>query len=978
MKRTALLLSGLILSLLSISQTPGVKWTRYIRTSNDGETFYDMKGTPDHGFIAVGADSSTSSLYQRHWMANKYTSGIGWIAKLDTSGNMTWRNDNRSAAYFRSAYTSVVLSGDGGYVVAGYNGTSFDSSQFYIAKYNASGAQVWQKMYGGPAKEFAYSICKTSSGGYMVAGTTESTSGYVVGNHGPTNVADAWLIKLDGNGDSLWTRCFGGSLSDTAYSIIETADKNFVVAGTSRSSDGNLTGNNGAVDGWVFKIDTLGNLLWQQNFGGVGDDGFHAIIANADSSYTATGYSFSPTATSNGNKGAADVWVARINSNGSGTLWSKGFGGPAPEMGLSIIRTQDDGSFVTGYTESNANDVTGNSGLADAWVIKVTGEGNLTWQRCVGTAKDEFGLTAVYQSESQLTIAGTAQPVSTVEPGDGYVARLGNSNIIKGLLYLDLNSNGIKDAGEQPFDQASVVTFKSGFGRSSIPVNGIFQVEVETGTYTTQPSVSSFPYYTVVPTSRNSTFPTYFNKDSFSFAIRPIANKQDLNIQAVATTVARPGFIVNYRINYKNAGTVVVPNVTVLFKKDSRLTFQSAVPALNSSNGDTLKWNFSSLQPQASGVITLNLLVAPTVGLFTKLSSLAIIDPVAGDLTPRDDTAKLRQVAQGSYDPNDKAENLGGDITTQQVSSAEYINYIIRFQNTGTDTAFTVVVRDTISAKLNLGSLQVIESSHPYQYQGGSPNWVSWTFPDINLPDSNRNEPASHGFITYRIKPVTTLIEGDTILNNAGIYFDYNLPEITNEAVTVVQNLVTLPTRLITFSATWQQPNALLEWKTVEEQNVKEYEIQRSIDPVHFTTIGSVKAKGNYAGGTDYNFKDDLANLAKDKFYYRLRIMDIDEKYTYSRIVMINRNGQSKNEVILNPNPIRGGKAIAWIQFGKDATADIRIIDMQGRSVYTSQQRISKGYNVVPINFSTLKNGTYFLRVKAEGKQMVTPFVISQ
>jgi uncharacterized repeat protein (TIGR01451 family) len=976
MKKTALLFSGLILSLLSISQTPGIKWTRYIRTSNDGEVFNDIKATPD-GFIAVGADSVLSVDYNRGFVNAKNLRGLAWITKLDTAGNLVWRKDNRSNAYL-SAFTSVALAGDGGYVAAGYNAPplGFDTSQFYIVKYDASGTVLWEKYYGGALKDFPYSIAKTSSGGYVVAGFTESSDGDVAGSHG--GKSDAWVIRLDANGDLLWKRCFGGSLADTAFSIAETQDKGFIVAGSSKSSDGDLAGNHGGNDGWIFKIDSSGNLLWGQNFGGAGEDAFRGVVVNPDSSYTVAGYTNSATATSNGNKGLFDIWLSRINSNGSGIVWSKGFGGPVMEIASSIIRTQDGGYFVTGYTESNANDVSGNNGLADAWTIKVTGDGNLSWQKCVGTAKDEFGLAVVYQSESQLVIAGFAQPVSAVEPGDGYVARLGNSNIIKGLLYLDLNSNGIRDAGEQGFDQANVLTSKAGYQRLSIPINGIFQMEVETGTYTTQP-LMQLPYYTVVPTTRNSTFATYFNQDSLTFAIRPIVSKQDLNIQVTSINTSRPGFIVDYRINVKNAGTVTTPNVNVRFKKDSRLTFLTATPFYASLNGDTLQWGLGTLQPQATRVILLKFLIAnpPTVNIGNYLSSFAIVDPVVGDLTPGDDTAILRQLVMGSYDPNDKTENLGGTISTQQVSSADYINYVIRFQNTGTDTAFTVVVRDTIGPKLNLGSLQIIDASHTYQYQSGPPNWVSWTFPNINLPDSNTNEPASHGFIAYRIKPVTTLVEGDTILNNAGIYFDFNLPEITNEAATIVQNLVTLPTRLISFSASWQQPNALLEWKSVEEQNVREYEIQRSTDPVHFTTIGSVKAKGNYTDGTEYNFKDDLAGLGSDKFYYRLLIMDIDEKYTYSRVVMINRNGQSKNEVVLNPNPVRGGKAVAWIQFGNDATADIRIINIQGRTVYNIQQRISKGYNVVPISFSNLKNGTYFLQVKAEGRQMVTPFVIS-
>src|SRR5690349_21940504 len=111
MKRTSLLLTGLFLSLVTFSQTPGIKWTRYIRTSNDGEVFNDIKGTPD-GLIAVGADSVFPVDYNRGFVNSKNLRDLAWIAKLDTAGNLVWRKDNRSNAYL-SAFTSVVPSGDG-------------------------------------------------------------------------------------------------------------------------------------------------------------------------------------------------------------------------------------------------------------------------------------------------------------------------------------------------------------------------------------------------------------------------------------------------------------------------------------------------------------------------------------------------------------------------------------------------------------------------------------------------------------------------------------------------------------------------------------------------------------------------------------------------------------------------------------------------------------------------------------------------
>ena len=180
----------------------------------------------------------------------------------------------------------------------------------------------------------------------------------------------------------------------------------------------------------------------------------------------------------------------------------------------------------------------------------------------------------------------------------------------------------------------------------------------------------------------------------------------------------------------------------------------------------------------------------PTANIGDTLSSVAVITPVAGDLTPANNTSIIRQVVIGSFDPNDKTENFSGRISQQQVSSAFYINYLIRFQNTGNDTAFNIVVRDTLDTKLDWNSLQMVAASHPYQLQINSQNILAWSFNNIKLVDSVRNEPGSHGFIAYRIKPKANLNMGDTIKNTASIYFDFNLPVSTNRQTTVVVNNV--------------------------------------------------------------------------------------------------------------------------------------------------------------------------------------------
>ena len=131
-------------------------------------------------------------------------------------------------------------------------------------------------------------------------------------------------------------------------------------------------------------------------------------------------------------------------------------------------------------------------------------------------------------------------------------------------------------------------------------------------------------------------------------------------------------------------------------------------------------------------------------------------------------------------------ETHGPGFSPEQLASGEYLNYIIRFQNTGTDTAFRVLVRDTLSSKLNLSTLEMISASSAYSLSVHE-NKLEWKFDPIILPDSNHNEAASHGYIAYRIKPISNLQLGDTISNKAAIYFDFNLPVITNDHHTIIK-----------------------------------------------------------------------------------------------------------------------------------------------------------------------------------------------
>ena len=141
----------------------------------------------------------------------------------------------------------------------------------------------------------------------------------------------------------------------------------------------------------------------------------------------------------------------------------------------------------------------------------------------------------------------------------------------------------------------------------------------------------------------------------------------------------------------------------------------------------------------------------------------------------------------GSYDPNDKRIFNEGGQESETVDKGEYIYYHIRFQNTGTDTAFNIRVVDPFSPKLDLGTLEMLSASHPYNYIITDGPSLAVNFENILLPDSSTNEPASHGYFKFRIKPLPEYDYGTNISNQAGIYFDFNEPVLTNETTLFIQ-----------------------------------------------------------------------------------------------------------------------------------------------------------------------------------------------
>ncbi|MFB6258791.1 MAG: T9SS C-terminal target domain-containing protein, partial [Flavobacteriales bacterium] len=181
----------------------------------------------------------------------------------------------------------------------------------------------WEKSLGASSLDEAHSIQQTNDGGYVLAGRSGANDGDVWGNHGN---ADFWVVKLNSSGDTSWTRSLGGSDYDVAHSVRQTSDGGYVLAGRSGSDDGDVSGNYGFDDFWVVKLNSSGDTSWTRSMGGSSPDNAYSVQQTSDGGYIVAGRSGSYDGYVSGSHGGFDFWVVKLNGSGD-TSWTRSLGG---------------------------------------------------------------------------------------------------------------------------------------------------------------------------------------------------------------------------------------------------------------------------------------------------------------------------------------------------------------------------------------------------------------------------------------------------------------------------------------------------------------------------------------------------------------------------------------------------------------------------------------------------------------------------
>ncbi|HEX8326395.1 MAG TPA: T9SS type A sorting domain-containing protein [Hymenobacter sp.] len=803
------------------------EWAQLVRTLREFPQRYAQATTTDlagNTYASVGFRDSVRVGGQRYTA----TGAADLLVKFDSTGHVAWAKPMRGLSFDQGGLKVNPATGDlflSGQLLPGatWDGTPVPGggpNAFFYGKCSPTGTLLWSNLRPALA---LLTLATDHLGNLYIAGKANNNTSQI-GGFGLDSTSLS-LVQVNGAGVVQWLRKLrgdravgapNGGIGLTGFSGLGPKPGGGVLvlgrfqsslyfhSGTTPVQTGGQQGSN-----FVASVDASGALQWSRPLPiGI----MNAATADAAGNYYVTGafYTLNPQGflasgigVAKYNSAGAEQWrrteqsdttsyaagrQIAVDGAGNVTVLADGF-----PYGSARFRTRI-GSLVLNAV---SNVVHFNSLGQEQWVANdaVPGAASNAMRYVYGTGVGLDGRGNVYYTSQISNDTLRRQPVvqfgaQTVIGAGVIVTRIGTQhNTVAGRLYLDQNGNGVRDAGEGPFPVPVVVQAAQASSSLVATTSATGSYELFTGSGTYSAGLPQVPvHYTLSqPASGTHTgsFAGYGRLDSAKhFGIRPLANQADLRVTLTPYGAARPGFTARYRLTVENVGTTTVANGTAAVTLDSRLLYVSST--LNGSRaGQTVTWTYANLAPFGRRDFDVMFSLPTNIALGTQLSSTATA-PLTGDATLDDNSATALQTVTGSFDPNDITVNHSR-LTPAQVAAGLPLDYTIRFQNMGTDTAFTVVITDTLDhTRLNLGTMELIAQSHNCMWSLSGRGLLTVRFRNIELPHRTQDVIRSQGFVRFRVRPRTTLALGDIVPNEADIFFDYNDPVRTNTATTTV------------------------------------------------------------------------------------------------------------------------------------------------------------------------------------------------
>jgi hypothetical protein len=369
-------------------------WTTYMGTFNTDilliktDAFGNVQWAKTYGEAGYDLASSVQQTSDGGYIVAGYTNSFGaggvdvFLIKTDADGNVQWAKtyggtDDEWAS-------SVQQTSDGGYILAGYTWSFSAGGDILLIKTDADGNIQWAKTYGGTDDDFASSVQQTSDGGYILAGTTWSFG---------AGLSDIFLVKTDAFGNITWAKTYGEAGYDYAYSVQQTSDGGYIVAGWTNSFGA------GGGDIILIKTDASGNLRWAKTYGGTDYDYTSSVQQTSDGGYILAGYTYSFGA------GSYDAFLVKTDANGN-IQWAKTYGGTSGDYASSVQQTSDGGYIVAGETYPNV------------FLIKTDANGDIGSCSIVSSAIPTLGIISPMVDVASPSVSSPSLSVNSVSPTD--------------------------------------------------------------------------------------------------------------------------------------------------------------------------------------------------------------------------------------------------------------------------------------------------------------------------------------------------------------------------------------------------------------------------------------------------------------------------------------------------------------------------------------------------------------------------------
>jgi hypothetical protein len=334
----------------------------------------DIIQTSDGGYAILGysfstdGDTSQNAGLQDYWLVKIDANGnISWEKSFGYQGadsgiSMIETNDQ---GFLITGILDVTASGGEGN--SSRTANRHAGGDYWVLKLNNSGSLEWSRYFGGNFTDTPYGVIQTDDNGYIVVGSSDSEDTDISSNIG---TYDFWVIKVSPSGDLVWETSFGGSQIDEARGIVKVDDGSYIIAGDTRSNDNNISQNKGAADLWLIKISPSGNIIWEKTIGGSSFDVARAIKKSQNNGFLLSGSSRSSDMDVSENMGQNDAWVLKTDSNGN-LLWELSVGGSNIDFSYDVAELIDGSVIAVGDTASSDGDILENKGFTDLLILKI-------------------------------------------------------------------------------------------------------------------------------------------------------------------------------------------------------------------------------------------------------------------------------------------------------------------------------------------------------------------------------------------------------------------------------------------------------------------------------------------------------------------------------------------------------------------------------------------------------------------------------